>query len=97
MFPQGRSQITKTFNLTETENKMLRMGRRGSRFSKLQKKKYCITQFCTLAQTLTTYVVAVMKASITFSHDLVVRSCRIVVSVQLSGKTQKVAAWKVEI
>ena len=39
MFPQGRSQITKTFNLTQTENKMLRVGGRGSRLSKLQKKK----------------------------------------------------------
>jgi hypothetical protein len=38
MFPQGRSQITKTFNLTQTENKMLSMDGRGSRFSKLQKK-----------------------------------------------------------
>jgi len=31
-----------------------------------------MTQFCTLAQILTTYVVAVMTASTTFKHDLIV-------------------------
>ena len=71
-FPRGRSQITQTFNLTQTENKMLRRGGRGRRFSKLQKKKYCMTQFCTLAQISTTYVVAAMKATVTYKNDLLV-------------------------
>jgi hypothetical protein len=39
MFPRGRSKITKTFNLTQTEDKTSRKGGRGSRILKLQKKK----------------------------------------------------------
>jgi len=72
MFPQGRSKITKTFNLTQIENKTLRKGGRGSRILKLQKKKFYKIQFCTLAQILTMYVVAVMKETITYKHDLLV-------------------------